>query len=186
MSENFNHGQCKEALGIKIQQLEKEISEIRKSITEYVSKDELTLRLKYLEDEIKSLREDSEILYSNNNTLQQTLTRLEELTKYLKESLELNQKNTQLLVEKVDKMYELMVTTLASKTQEKKEEIKNEIKVINDSNNNTMQSSKCEPAPSKTDTNKLFDYLKTNALIILFIVAFIIYMITGKWVLPGQ
>ena len=164
----------------KIALLEKDMVDLQKQYDGTITKVEFENQISHILEQIKDLKLESMANQTTSVALQKTLARLEEFTKYLKESLDNNRETTKQLMDKVDKMYELMLKTLSSSSENNnhKRSASNEIKIINDSNKGN--SSRIE---SPVDS-KLLEFAKANAFTILVIVCFIIYEVTGRWVLP--
>jgi uncharacterized protein YaiL (DUF2058 family) len=172
-------------LRTKIEQLESAIKELKEQQNKFLGKEEFKIQLKNVEEQISLLKAESDAHYEKNTALQETLARLDEFTKYLKESLAINQHTTEQLMEKVDKMYELMVKSLNTKVGgENHETPKNEIKIINDSNNKS-ESSPAEIVKKEDSDKKIFEFLKDYGTALAILAAVIAYLVTGHWALPN-
>lgn len=167
---------CKmhEAFAEKISQVERQIAELKSLCQEGATRKELQEQRERLETEISELKRSGAALAASSNNLQQTLTRLEEMTKYLKEMINNNQKQTEQLIEKLDKMYVLIQTSIVEKAESRTVQAPSapvQVPVVNN--------------PSKTGLDITFlqgllSFLKANAIAITALILFAIYLLTGE------
>lgn len=152
----------------KIEALEKQLDDLKDVIQNYPTKDEVNIIISRIERDIDELKNQADLQHQNNINLHQAIIRLEEMNNYLKSMLDIYTEQTKSLNEKMDKINE----TLSDKIEK-------------------IYSLIVE----RIDANKIqkegifFTFFNTNKyiiLIILFLVAIIIYLLTGKWIFEGN
>ncbi|MCX8074061.1 MAG: hypothetical protein N2749_00540 [Clostridia bacterium] len=155
------------AMEEKVSALEKAIEDLKINIQNKVSKEELNLIIEKLEEDIQDLKNDNEFHFKSGQATQQTLARLEEMNKYLKQMLDSYSEQAKSLSEKMDKINE----TLNDKIDKLYNLILNFKKPQEDGGEK-----------KKSLIENLLGNVKITLTIIFLLVATIIYLLTGNWI----
>lgn len=177
-----NESPCKDLLinQTKLEQIEKDIIELKFQISKNVGRDEIDKQVEYVQKEIKSLRDISEKHSEDNLNIQKILASLETFTKSLQESIKSNQRATEQLMEKIDRVYDLMLVFKKSNEGDDRNVPSTEIKIVNDSNNKTEAEHSNTQESSGITLFKILEFLKVWGWIIFILVYILSYLITGK------
>lgn len=149
----------------KIVALERQLNDLKEVIKNYPTKDEINIIISKIEKDILELKNQADMQNQNNINLQQAIVRLEKMNNYLQSMLEIYTEQTKSLSEKMDKIND----TLSDKIEK-------------------IYTLILEKIDDKKQGNVFFSFITTNKyfiIVILFLVALIIYLLTGKWVLDG-